>query len=85
MGDSALCASLKSGKRLIISIICTICCGVKKNPYFLLQNRGVLPLRTHFVIALFFNFFRVHWEQRERLHTYVTSRITYFLQGGLFL
>ena len=57
----------------------------EKNSYLLLQNRGVLPLRTYFGIALFFNFFRVHWEQRERLHTYVTSRITYFLQGGLFL
>ena len=79
MGDSALCASLKSGKRLIISIMCTICCGVKKNPYFLLQKRGVLPLRTNFVIALFFNFLEyIGSKENDYIHTLLLELLIFY-------
>ena len=85
MGDSTLCASLKSGKRLIISIIMYYLLRSEKKPLFSSTKPWSFAFAYTFCYCTIFQFFRVHWEQRERLHTYVTSRITYFLQqGGLF-
>ena len=72
MGDSALCASLKSEKRLIISMICTICCGVKKKSLF-------SSLRTHFVIALFFNFLEyIGSKENDYIHTLLLELLIFY-------
>ena len=57
----------------------------EKKPLFSSTKPWSFAFAYTFCYCTIFQFFRVHWEQRERLHTYVTSRITYFLQGGLFL
>ena len=56
--QSALCASLKSGKRLIISIIgSTICCGVKKTLIFFYKTVEFC-LCVHILLLHYFSIFQ---------------------------
>lgn len=51
----------------------------EKNPYFLLQNRGVLPLRTHFVIVLFFNFLEyIGSKENDYIHTLLLELLIFY-------
>ena len=80
MGDSTLCASLKSGKRLIISIICK---------YYLLRSEKKTlfsSLRTHFVIALFFNFLEyIGSKENDYIHTLLLELLIFYNKVDFFV
>ena len=58
----------------------------EKNPYFLLQNRGVLPLRTHFVIVLFFNFLEyIGSKENDYIHTLLLELLIFYKVDFFFV
>ena len=79
MGDSALCASLKSGKRLIISIICTICCGVKKTLIFFYKTVEFC-LCVHILVLHYFSIFLEYIGSKENdyIHTLLLELLIFY-------